>query len=96
MIRFRLPELLLEKERREGRRIAWSEVAQATGVSRQVLANLASRDRMVVTNTAFVESLCRYFGCLVQDLIEFSPPLDGHLGCHVDVLYPDRRRTTGT
>lgn len=94
MIRFRLPELLLEKERREGRRIRWSDVAQATGLSRQVLANLASRDRAVVTNTAFVEALCRYFGCGAQELIEFSPPIGQQPDCHVDAIYPDRRRGT--
>ncbi len=93
MIRFRLPELLLEKERQEGRRIPWREVADATGISRQVLANLASRERAMVTNTAYVESICRYFACEVQDLIEFDPSIGDEGSCHVDSLYPERRRS---
>lgn len=34
MLQFQLPELLLDKERAEGRRISWKEVAKATGISR--------------------------------------------------------------
>lgn len=95
MIRFRLPEILLEKERQEGRRIPWREVADATGISRQVLANLASRERTMVTNTAHIEAICRYFGCEVERLIEFDPPIGGESSCHVDSLYPNRRRSGG-
>jgi DNA-binding Xre family transcriptional regulator len=92
MLQFRLPELLLEKERREGRRIGWREVSEATGISRQVLANLAARGRSVVTNTAYLEALCRYFGRGPQDLLEFVPPIDEEPRHHVDELYPERRR----
>jgi hypothetical protein len=92
MIKFRLPELLLEKERRENRRIGWGGVAEATGISRQVLANLAARNRAVVTNSAYIETLCRYFGCGTQDLMELVPPItEGQPPQHVDVLYPERR-----
>jgi DNA-binding Xre family transcriptional regulator len=92
MIRFRLPELLLEKERQEGRRIPWRDVSRATGISRQVLANLASRERAVVTNTAYLEAICRYFACAVNDLVELTPPVQPGEECHIDSLYPTRRR----
>lgn len=92
MLRFRLPELLLEKERRENRRIGWREVSEETGISRQVLANLAARTRAAVTNTAYLEALCRYFGCHLQELVELVPPL-GQGSHHVDELYPDRRQS---
>jgi putative transcriptional regulator len=92
MIRFRLPELLLEKERRENHRIGWQGIAEATGISRQVLANLAARNRAVVTNTAYVDTLCRYFACRLEDLMELVPPVGGNDPHHVDLLYPDRRR----
>jgi len=95
MFQFRLPELLLEKERREGRRVGWREVSEATGISRQVLANLAARNRPVVTNTAYLEALCRYFGCNVQELLELVPPIGVEVSSHVDELYPGRRPATG-
>jgi putative transcriptional regulator len=93
MFQFRLPELLLEKERREGRRVGWREVSEATGISRQVLANLTARNRRVVTNTAYLEALCRYFRCNVQDLLELNPPVNEVASHHVDELYPERRRS---
>jgi putative transcriptional regulator len=95
MILFRLPELLLEKERQVGRRIPWREVSEATGISRQVLANLASRERQSVTNTAYLEAICRYFECRIEDVIQFCPPIGDTDSCHIDGLYPNRRDTRG-
>lgn len=62
-IRFKLAELLLEKEREERRSISWKEVAEQTGISTSVLSNLASRTRRHSTNTRYIEQLMRYFGC---------------------------------
>ena len=92
MIRFRLPELLLVRERMEGRRISWREVGLATGIAPQSVTNLASRTQTVVTNTRYIEALCRYFGCGPQDLMEFDPPLDQPYTCRVDELYPPAQR----
>lgn len=91
MIRFRLRELLAEKERREGRRIPFREVSEATGISAQVLSSLTSPDRDIVTNTAFVDALCRYFQCTLDDLMILVESANGN-PCHVDQLYPSRRR----
>lgn len=91
MVQFRLRELLAAKERRDARRIPWREVSEATGISAQVLSSLTSPDRAVVTNTAFVEALCRYFGCTPNDLLLLAETTEGD-PCHVDQLYPDRRR----
>jgi len=92
MLRFRLQDLLAEKSRRENRRITRSEVAEVTGISVQVLSSLASPDREIVTNTAFVESLCRYFGCKLDELIIFAPPQGEDAPVHIDQLYPRRRK----
>ncbi|MBL9164609.1 MAG: helix-turn-helix transcriptional regulator [Planctomycetaceae bacterium] len=91
MFRFHIRELLLEKERREGRRIPLTEVAEACGISKQVLSNLGSPVRAGVTNSANLESVCRYFRCRLEDLVTFDPPLEQEGPCHVDELYPDRR-----
>lgn len=91
MIRFRIRELLAEKERRDGRRIPLREVSETTGISAQVLSSLTSPDRDIVTNTAFVDSLCRYFECPLNDLMILVDSANGN-PCHVDELYPSRRR----
>ena len=91
MFRFRLRELLASKERRDGCRIPLREVSEVTGISAQVLSSLTSPDREVVTNTAFVDALCRYFTCTPNELMIL---VDSPVGnpCHVDELYPNRRR----
>ncbi|WP_092056701.1 helix-turn-helix domain-containing protein [Planctomicrobium piriforme] len=91
VIRFKIRELLMAKEHSEGRRIALREVAERTGISPQVLSSLCSPTHAVVTNTAFVESLCRFFDCTPNDLMVMVDADDVAI-CHVDALYPDRRR----
>ncbi len=92
MIKFHFRELLIEKENQLGQRIPLREVSEATGISVQVLSSLASPSRQIVTNTAFVESICRYFACALSDLMEFDPGIDTEDSCHVDELYPERKR----
>ena len=77
-IRFKLAELLLEKERQERRTIPWKEVAEQTGISVSVLSNLASRTRRHSTNTRYVEQLMRYFGCRsFEELMEMEDEREG-------------------
>lgn len=90
MIQFRFRESLTAKERQIGRRIPLREVSERTGISVQVLSSLTSPDREVVTNTAFVEALCRYFACTPNDLMVLGDPPEGN-PIHVDELYPNRR-----
>jgi putative transcriptional regulator len=92
MLKFKLGDLLREKAYRERRRVSWTEVADAIGISRQALATLASGRRGLVTNTAHIEALCRYFRCRLDELLELEPPPDADSPCHVDELYPGRRR----
>ncbi len=91
MIQFRVRDLLAAKERQDGRRIPLREVAEVTGISPQVLSSLTSPDRDVVTNTAFVDALCRYFHCTPNELMILATSPEG-TSCHVDTLYPNRRR----
>jgi DNA-binding Xre family transcriptional regulator len=95
MLRFRLPELRRERENSSGKRLTWREVSAETGIARQSLANMASQTQLCVTNTAHVEAVCRFFGCTADELIQFEPPLDTEVSCHIDSLYPNRR-TAGT
>lgn len=73
------------KSRRDGVKIRLRDVSEATGISIQVLSNISSPTNPAATNTTFVEALCRYFNCGVDELIELSPPemKDGQMVCHV-------------
>lgn len=60
-IRFKIAQLLRQKEERERRVITWREVDEHTGISPSVLSNLASPARRVVTTTRYVAALMEYF-----------------------------------
>ena len=70
MIRFRLQELLAEKQFKEGKRVTLSEVAEAIGVNRATLSKM-NNIRGYSTVTDNIDKLCKFFGCQVQDLMEY-------------------------
>lgn len=69
MIRFRLKELLADKEFQERRVITLAEVAQVTGIHRATLSKIANTPGYN-TGTENVDRLCAYFGCRVEQVIE--------------------------
>ena len=69
MIRFRIKELLADKEFNEGRRITWDEVSTATGVHRTTLSKLANQ-RGYNTTTEILDKLCQYFGVDIGDIAQ--------------------------
>lgn len=72
MLRFKIKELIAEKEFAEGRRIAIAEVAEEAGIHRVTLSKMINR-RGLSTSTDHIDKLCRYFGCQVSDLVEYIP-----------------------
>lgn len=75
MIRFRLKELMAQKEFEWGRRVTYEEIAAATGIHRGTLSKIANK-RGYNTTTDNLDALCRYFGCAVEDLAEHIPDVD--------------------
>ncbi|NJA89816.1 helix-turn-helix transcriptional regulator [Rhodocyclus tenuis] len=72
MIRFRLKELLAEKEFHERRVITLVEVAGATGINRMTLSKIANHPG-ATTVSDNLDKLCKYFGCQVGDLAIYIP-----------------------
>jgi putative transcriptional regulator len=72
MIRFRVMELLANKQFEEDRVITITEMAAATEISRVTLSKIVNQ-RGYVTGTDNLDRLCRYFGCAISDLIEYIP-----------------------
>lgn len=70
MIRFRLKELVADKEFREGRRITLEEVSQATGVHRTTLSKIANQ-RGYNTTTDVLDKLCAFFEVDVNAVAQF-------------------------
>ena len=64
MIRFRLKELIADKEFVEGRRITLEEVGRETGIHRTTLSKIANQ-KGYVTNTDVLDRLCQFFSVQV-------------------------------
>lgn len=72
MIRFRLKELIADREFKEGRVITLAEIAVETGIHRATLSKIAN-ERGYNTGTDNIDRLCTYFGCSVSEVMEFMP-----------------------
>lgn len=72
MLRFRLKELVAEKEFREDRVVTLVEIANATGIHRMTLSKLANH-RGYNPTADVLDRLCSYFGCRIEQLVEHIP-----------------------
>ena len=72
MIRFRLQELISEKQFRESRRITMAELTEATGINRVTLSKIINQ-RGYSTVTDNLDKLCKFFSCKLTDLAEYLP-----------------------
>ena len=72
MIRFRLQELLAEKQFRDGRRVTLTELSESTGINRVTLSKLVNQ-KGYSTVTDNLDKLCRLFACKVEELVEYVP-----------------------
>jgi DNA-binding Xre family transcriptional regulator len=78
MLRFRLKELIAEKEFKEGRVVTMLEIANATGIHRMTLSKL-SNHRGYNPSADILDRLCTFFRCRIEQLVEHLPD-DGDLG----------------
>lgn len=72
MIRFRLKELIAEKEFQEGRRVTVHEISEATGIARTTLSRILNQPGWS-TRTEYLDRLCAYFDCRIEELVEYVP-----------------------
>lgn len=71
MIRFRLKELIADKEFKEGRRVTFDEIAKSTGIHRTTLSKLANQ-KGYNTTTDVLDKLCVYFEVKLAEVAEYS------------------------
>jgi len=72
VIRFRLKELISDKEFAENRRVTLDEIATATGIHRTTLSKI-SNHRGYNTTTDNLDKLCDFFGCTIDKIAEHIP-----------------------
>lgn len=70
MLRFKLRERIADMEFKERRRVTIQEVAAATGLSRMTLSKLINEHGANIQTDA-LDRLCRYFGCGLDQLVEY-------------------------
>ena len=80
MLRFRLSELIAEKQFSEGRRVTINEVSEVTGINRMTLSRMMNR-KGYSTVTDNLDKLCDFFDCPISDLVvhvKESPDASGN------------------
>ena len=87
MLRFRIAERIADKEFKERRQIQLLEIAAASGVGRMTLSKLLNHHGVSI-RTEYLDRLCRYFGCRIEDLVEYVP--DEDLPAAADAKEPSR------
>ena len=72
MIRFRVQELLAEKQFRDGKRVTLTELSAATGINRVTLSKMVNQ-RGYNTVTDNLDKLCQFFDCALDKVAEYVP-----------------------
>lgn len=72
MLRYKLKELIAEKEFTDRRRVLIQEVADATGIARNTLSKMLNQHGASV-RTENLDRLCAYFDCRIDALVEYVP-----------------------
>jgi putative transcriptional regulator len=67
-IKFRLKELIAERERKQGGKITYRNLKEATGINLNTLTAMANND-MKMVGLQTVERLTVYFDCDICDLM---------------------------
>lgn len=77
MLRYKLKELIADREYREGRVISLVEIAEKTGVHRMTLSRIANHKDANPTADV-LDRLCTFFSCSIDALVEHVPSKVGH------------------
>lgn len=72
MLRFKLQELIAEKQFQDGKRVTLTELSEVTGINRVTLSKMVNQ-RGYSTVTDNLDQLCKFFGCRIEQLVEHVP-----------------------
>jgi putative transcriptional regulator len=69
MIRYKLKELIAQKEFEDGQRLMIKDLAEETGINRMTLSKILNQ-KGYNTTTDKLDKLSEYFDCDICDLVE--------------------------
>ncbi len=72
MLRYKLKERIADKEFHERRRVTIQEIAESTGITRNTLSKMLNQHGVSV-RTENLDRLCAYFGCRIEQVVEYVP-----------------------
>jgi len=72
VLTYYLRRQIAHKAARENRRLTLVEVARETGIGRMTLTRMADHPGYNA-ETVNLDRLCRYFGCRIEELVEYRP-----------------------
>lgn len=75
MIRYKLAEQISLKQFKDGARLTVQAVAEATSINRMTLSKILNQ-KGYSTGTDVLDKLCTYFGCRLDELVEWLPDDD--------------------
>jgi putative transcriptional regulator len=70
MIRFKIQELMAQRQFESGKRITLIEIAESTGINRMTISRMINT-KGYSTVTENLDKLCAYFDCRIEDIIEY-------------------------
>ncbi len=75
MIKIKLKEMIANKEFTEGKRFMIKDIAIETDINRMTLSKMINK-RGYNCGTENLNRLCKYFGCKIEDLLEYVDDSD--------------------
>jgi len=72
MLRFRIKEMIANKEFEGGCRWTIGDIAKETNINRMTLSKMINH-RGCTVGSDKLDKLCEFFGCKIGDLVEYIP-----------------------
>jgi putative transcriptional regulator len=75
MIKFRLKQLMVEKEFKDGIKLSLSKIATTLKIGRTTLSQMVNAKK-ARPQLSTIEKLCRFFDCSPNDLLVIVPDIE--------------------
>ncbi len=72
MIRYKIRELIAAQPVKDGRKVTLSYLAEQVGIQSSAMSKIAN-NKGYNTSMTTIEALCKFFGCRIEDVVEYVP-----------------------
>ena len=70
MLRFKIKELIAEREFKDKQLLKIADICEATGIGRTTMSAMINNKKKNVGSDN-IDALCKYFGCDISELLEY-------------------------